>query len=96
MLRQPDSITGLNNLNDRIISRISAWLAGSSGAISCALPYVAWQRSGLPYNEQGQYFDGLVNYHQQSVLVYAVLAFAALLLALGLAWLHRKTRRPAP
>ena len=79
-----------------MFSKVSAWLAGASGAISCVLAYVAWRRAGLPYNEQDHYFDGLVNYHQQSVLVYAVLAFAALLLALGLAWLHRKTRRPAP
>ena len=81
-----------------MFSKVSAWLAGASGAISCVLAYVAWRRAGLPYNEQGHYFDGLVNYHEQSVLVYTVLAAAALLLALalGLAWLHFKTCRSAP
>ncbi|MBY0492118.1 MAG: hypothetical protein K2R93_19915 [Gemmatimonadaceae bacterium] len=54
---------------------------------------VAWQRAGLPYNEQGHYFDGLVNYHQQSVLGYALAALAALLLAGALAWVVSGTRR---
>ena len=54
---------------------------------------MAWQRAGLPYNEEGQYFDGLVNYHQQSVLAYAVMAVVAFLLGLGLAWVARRTRR---
>jgi cytochrome bd-type quinol oxidase subunit 2 len=67
-----------------------------SAVLGGVLAVVAWQRAGLPYNEEGQYFDGLVNYQQQSVLVYTVLALAALLLALGLAWLALKTRRPAP
>ena len=71
-------------------------LSALSGVLACILAVVAWQRAGLPYNEEGHYFDGLVNYQQQSVLVYAVLALAALLLALGLAWLALKTRRPAP
>ncbi|MCP2936866.1 hypothetical protein NK983_29685, partial [Salmonella enterica subsp. enterica serovar Typhimurium] len=54
--------------------------------LGCALAVVAWQRAGLPYNEQGHYFNGLVNYHQQSVLGYALAALAALLLAGALAW----------
>lgn len=31
-----------------------------SGALGCVLAVVAWQRAGLPYNEAGHYFDGLV------------------------------------
>jgi hypothetical protein len=65
---------------------VCAGLSAGSGVLGCALAVVAWQRAGLPYNEEGQYFDGLVNYHQQSVLVYVVMAIIALLLALGLAW----------
>lgn len=61
--------------------------------LGCVLTAVAWQRAGLPYNEEGHYFDGLVNYHQQSVLVYAMMAIIALLLALGLAWAAIKARR---
>lgn len=71
-------------------------LSALSAALGCVLAVLAWQRASLPYNEEGQYFDGLVNYHQQSVLVYTVLAGAALLLTLGFAWLALKTRRSAP
>lgn len=80
-------------MNALILSRVSIWLAGACGAISCVLAYVAFERAGLPYNEEGHYFDGLVNYHQQSVLAYAVMAVVTLLLALGLVWVHLKTRR---
>lgn len=72
---------------------VCAGLSVMSAVLGCLLAVVAWQRAGLPYNEEGHYFDGLVNYHQQSVLVYAVLAVVALLLALGLAWVYLKTRR---
>ena len=68
-------------------------LSAGLGALGGVLAVVAWQRAGLPYNEEGQYFDGLVNYHQQSVLVYAVMAIVALLLALGLAWAAIQARR---
>ncbi len=77
------------------ISPVLAALAGLGAAVCCVLAYVAVPRARLPYNEAGQYFDGLVNYQQQSVLVYAVLAAAAFLLTLGLGWLAIKTRRPA-
>lgn len=69
---------------------LSAGLAG----LGAVLAVVAWQRAGLPYNEEGHYFDGLVNVHEQSVLVYALAALAAWLLAGALAWVARRTRRP--
>jgi hypothetical protein len=75
---------------------LCAGLSALSAALACVLAAVAWQRAGLPYSEEGHYFDGLVNYHQQSVLVYTVLAGAAWLLALGLAWLALGTRRAVP
>ena len=65
---------------------VCASLSALCGVLGCVLAVVAWQRAGLPYNEQGHYFDGLVNYHQQSVLGYALAALAALLLAGALAW----------
>lgn len=65
---------------------ICTGLSALCGVLGCALAVVAWQRAGLPYNEQGHYFNGLVNYHQQSVLGYALAALAALLLAGALAW----------
>ncbi len=62
------------------------------GALACVLAVVAWQRAGLPYNEQGQYFDGLVNYDEQAVLVYALAAVLAFALAFGLGWVARRSR----
>lgn len=62
-------------------------------ALGCVLAVVAWQRAGLPYNEEGHYFDGLVNYHQQSVLGYALAALTALLLAGALACMAHGRRR---
>lgn len=74
-------------------STVCVGLSAVCCALGCVLAYAAWQRAGLPYNEEGHYFDGLVNYHEQSVLVYGVLAFLALLLGLGLAWVHFRTCR---
>lgn len=68
-------------------------LSALFGVLGCVLAVVAWQRAGLPYNEQGRYFDGLVNYDEQSVLGYALAALAALFLAGALAWVARRARR---
>lgn len=67
-------------------------LSALCGVLGCVLAVVAWQRAGLPYNEAGHYFDGLVNVHQQSVLGYALAALAALLLAIALACVARRAR----
>lgn len=72
---------------------VCASLSALSAVLGCVLAVVAWQRAGLPYNEEGHYFDGLVNYHQQSVLGYAFAALAALLLAGALAWVVSGTLR---
>lgn len=77
-----------------VLSGVCACLSAASAALGTALVWLVWQRAGLPYNEEGYYFDGLVNYHQQAVLVYAVAAWAAWLLALGLAWAWRKSVSP--
>jgi hypothetical protein len=72
---------------------VSMGLSALFLALGCVLAVVAWQRAGLPYNEQGHYFDGLVNVHQQSVLGYALAALTALFLAGALAWVARRARR---
>lgn len=72
---------------------VCAALSALFVVLGCALAVMAWQRAGLPYNEEGHYFDGLVNYHQQSVLALTVMAVVAFVLALGLAWAGLKTRR---
>ena len=33
-----------------------------------------WQRFNMPYNDAGRYFDGLVVFHEQGVVVYALLS----------------------
>jgi hypothetical protein len=38
---------------------------------------LAVQRSALSYNSEGNYFDGVVNYHEQSIFVYGILACAS-------------------
>lgn len=70
-----------------------AGLSAVSWVLGCVLAVVAWQRSGLPYNEEGQSFDGLVNVHEQSVLGYSLVALAALVLSGALAWVARRVWR---
>ncbi len=77
-----------------VLFRVCAGLAAGLAILGAVLALVAWQRAGLPYNEEGHYFDGLVNVHEQSVLVYALAAGAAWLVAGALAWVARRTRRP--
>ena len=47
---------------------VCAGLSACCGALGLGLAVVAWQRARLPYNEQGQYFDGLVNYDEQAAV----------------------------
>jgi cobalamin synthase len=70
-----------------------AALSALCGTVSGVLAVLTWRRAGLPYNEEGHYFDGLVNHHQQAVLVYAMGALLACVLALGLAWAARRIRQ---
>jgi len=50
-----------------------------------------WERNSLPYNEMGRYFSGEVVFHQQSVIIYALLALASLLaVVISLYFLIRK------
>lgn len=53
-------------------------------------------RSRLPYNSEGNYFDGVVNYHEQSIVVYGVMAaasFASFLTAVALLGIHKLIQR---
>jgi hypothetical protein len=51
------------------------------------------QRSRLPYNSEGNYFDGVVNYHEQSIVVYGVMAAASFLTAVTLLGIHKLIQR---
>ncbi len=70
-----------------------AVLAGMSGAISLLFAVAAFRRARLPYDEEGNFFDGLVSYHQQSVEALALFAVAAFLLAMACWYGHRRSRR---
>ena len=80
---------GTSGLNSKGVA-----LAGLiSGAIALLLAVLAFRRARLPYDEEGSFFDGTVNIHQQSVEVFALLAALALLLAIFCWWVHRRSRR---
>ena len=74
-----------------LIALLSAFLTGV-GLIFLAL---AIQRSTLPFNSEGNYFDGVVNYHEQVVEVYGVLAFVSFLAAALLFGLRLLVKRRA-
>jgi len=53
----------------------------------------AWAKARMPYNEEGQHFDGLVVHHAGSEYVYAALALVLWLLV-GLAvWGARRAQQ---
>lgn len=54
---------------------------------------LAVQRSRLPYNSEGNYFDGIVNYHEQSVISYGILACVSFLASVMLLVIRQFFRR---
>ena len=84
----------------RVSSRWAAWALGLL-AVAVAVPAAllsvfAWAQARLPYNEEGNHFDGLVVHHEGSVLVYAALAggfwLVAVLAGLGAHRVFKKAR----
>jgi drug/metabolite transporter (DMT)-like permease len=73
------------------ITILSAFLA-VIGLIFLAL---AIQRSTLPCNSEGNYFDGVINYHEQSVEAYGILSIVAFLAAIILFSIHSLFQRKA-
>jgi hypothetical protein len=68
-------------MTQSIISKLLLWLAAlviGSGLIFLALTV---QRSTFPYNSEGNYFDGVVNYHEQSIMFYGILSAASFLIS---------------
>ena len=66
----------------RLLPGLALGLVTATGLL---FAWLWWQRSTLPYNEEGRYFDGLVVYDQQSVAVFGGLAIILFLIALGIA-----------
>lgn len=78
------------------ISKLLVWAAAISGACSILFAGLAVQRGGLPYNSEGNYFDGVFNYHEQSVLAYgSVAAISFVVTAVLVAVALRLTSGPA-
>jgi hypothetical protein len=71
----------------RGFSRWTVWALGLlalAAAVPAALLTVfAWARAQLPYNEEGNHFDGLVVHHEGSVFVYAALALVCWLVVVS-------------
>ncbi|AOF87289.1 hypothetical protein BSY239_1367 [Hydrogenophaga sp. RAC07] len=83
----------------RVPSRWAAWALGALAVIAAVpaawLTVLAVAKARLPYNEEGNHFDGLVVHHEGTAVAYGVLAVVlwllALLAALGA---RRGSRRP--
>jgi hypothetical protein len=76
-----------------LISRLLLWLTALSAGVGLIFLILAVKRSTLPYNSEGNYFDGIVNYHEQSIAVYAVLAGGSFLAAIMLFAIRRLAQR---
>jgi hypothetical protein len=60
-----------------IISKVLLCFSAVGAGVGLIFLVLALKRSMLPYNSEGNYFDGVVNYHEQSVFVYGILACAS-------------------
>ncbi|UJJ31991.1 hypothetical protein [Halopseudomonas maritima] len=83
-------------------SGVLSLLLGIAAALVCAY---AFTKAGMPYNEEGNYFDGVTVHHAGSEYVYGVLGLSfgvfALVAGLGAYWLFKRAavawqgRKPA-
>ncbi len=46
-----------------------------------------WWRSNMPYNEAGRYYDGFVVWHEQGVILYALLPIFSFLVLVTMGYL---------
>jgi hypothetical protein len=67
-----------------IISKLLLCFSSLVVGVGLIFLILALKRSTLPYNSEGNYFDGVVNYHEQSIISYGILAGAAFLVAVML------------
>lgn len=65
-------------------------LTGISILVTSILSYFLYERSTMDFNSEGNYFDGLVVYHQQSVTAYGILFLTSLIISVFLLFLVRK------
>lgn len=46
-----------------------------------------WKRKSISYNEAGRYFDGIVVWHEQDIVVYALFSIISFVAAVAMAYL---------
>jgi len=76
-----------------LTSKLLLWLAALLAGVGLTFLILAARRSALPYNSEGNYFDGVVNYHEHSVIGYGVMAGASFLAAAMLLGIRALVRR---
>ena len=54
----------------------------------------AYKRAVMPYNSEGNYFDGIANYHSGAQFIYGVVAALAFVVAASMFWLTLRLLRP--
>ena len=84
------------SLTSKLLSWFTALLAALLAGVGLIFLILAVQRSTLPYNSEGNYFDGVVDYHEHSVVVYGFMAGASFLAAVtlfGIRLLIQRTRQ---
>ena len=84
------------SFTSKLLSWTTALLAALLAGVGLIFLILAVRRSTLPYNSEGNYFDGVVNYHEQNVVVFGVMAGASFLAAValfGIRLLVQRTRQ---
>lgn len=75
----------------------AAAVAVVSAGLAAVLSALAITKAGMPYNEQGRYFDGEVVHHADAVLVFGGLAGVLWLVAVAVGlWAFRVFRKTGP
>src|SRR4051812_41350638 len=78
----------------KLLSWLTALLAALLAGVGLIFLILAVRRSALPYNSEGNYFDGVVNYHEHSVVAYGFMAGASFLAAVTLFGIRLLVQRP--
>jgi hypothetical protein len=66
----------------------------ASAAIGLLSSLITYKRAVMPYNSEGNYFDGMVNYHSGAQFIYGFGAVLAFVVAVSMFWLMLRLLRP--
>jgi hypothetical protein len=66
-------------------------LAIISMLLTFVFGYFLYQRAAMDFNSEGNYFDGIVTYHQQSITGYGVCFVISLLISVFLFFIVKRT-----